>query len=302
MTNTEDVCRAIDFLIDYLRSYDIAVAEQVNLFFSPIKRGDISEALTVLRGRLCQVADNQTTSKGSDNEEPDNHAGNEEVGEEPEQEPNSYEPHEETNMDTNTKSSVQSNVEEEPDDEESNVEDEESNAEAEPEDEEASIQSNVDEEPNTEETDLAKSIYKSFSDDFEERARRFIFTYNDDRHSHFWNRLPQLNDGEVIPQLIKALDGRDALGQRLLERKLFEQVEIFETQLSSTVLKRGESIKGVALQCALGHQATRSELFRVDRGEKFSIFEFIDLFRISVPHWTMWVKSSEPPLLPTDNL
>ena len=53
MVNIEDIYRAINFLIDYIFLYNNTVTEQVNLFFTLTKRGDISETLTVLEPRLC---------------------------------------------------------------------------------------------------------------------------------------------------------------------------------------------------------------------------------------------------------
>ncbi|PYH75357.1 hypothetical protein BO82DRAFT_396896 [Aspergillus uvarum CBS 121591] len=82
------------------------------------------------------------------------------------------------------------------------------------------------------------------------------------------------------------------LTQRLLEIKLYEQVQLLENEFvkSKSTLRKGETIRSVALQRVLGHKPSRAEVWKVDRGEKLSNFELIDLFRISKPNWIKWRK------------
>ncbi|KAI2885045.1 hypothetical protein CBS63078_11287 [Aspergillus niger] len=138
----------------------------------------------------------------------------------------------------------------------------------------------------------SRLIYESFGHDFERRATEFIATYGANP-AHFWNKLPLLSDGHIVTQLLKVLDHHSELSdltQRLLEIKLHEQVQLLEIALAesdSTLRKvrKGETIRSVALRRVLGHKASRAEEFKVDRGKKLSQFELIDLFRITKPHW-----------------
>ncbi|RDW67208.1 uncharacterized protein DSM5745_09074 [Aspergillus mulundensis] len=341
MAGADDVCRAIETLIQLIRPYDMGVADLVNTLFTPIKRGDIHEGLTELRGRLGRAADNQATGKRSNNKE----YTAEELEEEPDEESNihgesnrkldSEVNHEgtDTNDEVGLPSVEDANVVEDGDananvetahieDKDTNVEDtsnEDTNAEdiddavtnnedTNPEDtnvESNATQCSTEKRPDCEKTNSEGTtnqkikehpIYKSFSRVPEERAEEFNKTYRKGRHHHFWNRLSQLDSGPVISQLVNALRNResmDALAQRLLERRLFEQVEYFETH-TEVILNRGESRRSAALRKALGRAATRGDLYKIERGEKFSFFELIDLFRISVPHWTRWRNMSKP--------
>ncbi|RAK94819.1 uncharacterized protein BO80DRAFT_439888, partial [Aspergillus ibericus CBS 121593] len=117
----------------------------------------------------------------------------------------------------------------------------------------------------------------------------FIATYGANP-DHFWNKLPLLSDGHIVKQLLKVLGHHSEMNdltQRLLEIKLYEQVQLLEKNIT---LRKGETTRSVALQRVLGHKASRAEDFKVDRGKKLSHFELVDLFRISKPHWRKWRK------------
>ncbi|KAI9035058.1 uncharacterized protein KD926_004674 [Aspergillus affinis] len=159
-------------------------------------------------------------------------------------------------------------------------------------------------EETTEETDIqivlqdpdSKLIYESFRHDLEKSATEFIATYGANP-DHFWNKLPLLSDGHIVSQLLKVLGHHSEMNdltQRLLEIKLYEQVQLLENAFveSNSTLRKGETTRSVALQRVLGHKASRAEDFKVDRGKKLSHFELVDLFRISKPHWRKWRKIS----------
>ncbi|KAL7649414.1 hypothetical protein ACMYSQ_012255 [Aspergillus niger] len=294
LNNTNDVSTAIEILIRFIRLHDKVVADNISLLLNPITRGDINGGLLALKKHLCQASDPKGTNEATDHKE---ETTNEETTNEEttnEETTNKETTNEETTNEetTNEETTNKETTNEETTNEETTNE--------ETTNEETTNEETTNEETTNEENYIQKMlqdpnsrlIYESFGHDFERRATEFIATYGANP-AHFWNKLPLLSDGHIVTQLLKVLDHHSELSdltQRLLEIKLHEQVQLLEIALAesdSTLRKvrKGETIRSVALRRVLGHKASRAEEFKVDRGKKLSQFELIDLFRITKPHW-----------------
>ncbi len=279
--NIKDVSTAIDTLIRFIRLYDKVVAQDFSLLLNPITRGDIDGGLMVLKRRLCQATENDAT----DHEATDHNATDHEATD------HNATDHEATDHEaTDHEATDHEATDHEATDHEA--------TDHEAIDHEATDHEATDHEATDhEETEIQKIlrdpdailIFESFRQDFERSATDFIAIYGANPE-HFWNKLPLLNDGHIVSQLLKLLNNHSQLSdltQRLLEIKLYEQVQLLERAFieSNGTLRKGETTRSVALQRVLCHKASRAEDYKVDRGKKLSVFELIDLFRISKPHW-----------------
>jgi hypothetical protein len=296
----DDVSAAIDILIRFIRGYDKVVAEDFSLLLNPITRGDIHCGITVLKRRLCQATDHEATDHEATDHEATDHGVTD----------HGVTDHEATDRGaTDQDATDQEATDQEATDHEATdheaTDHEATDHEAtdhEATDHEATDHEATDHEATTDkETEIqkilrdpeSKLIFESFSVD-EKSATAFIASYgaNPER---FWNKLPMLMDGDIVMRLFKLLENHSAMSdltQRLLEIKLYEQVQLLEREFIETSDEpgRGRTPKSKALKRALGHKASRAEEYKVDRGKKLSNFEFIDLFRISKPHWRKWVN------------
>ncbi|KAL4925816.1 uncharacterized protein BDV17DRAFT_166965 [Aspergillus undulatus] len=303
ISNIKDVSTAIDILIRFISLYDKVVAESFSLLLNPITQGDIDGGLIVLKRRLCQATDHkETTNEETTNDETTNDettndetTNDETTNEETTNDETTNDENEETT--TNDGTTNDGNEETNDEDEETNDENDETtndeNEETNNENDETADNENEEIQEIFQDPD-SKFIYESFRQKLDKSATDFISTYSANPE-HFWNKLPLLEDGHIVSQLLKVLDHHSEmshLAQRLLEIKLYEQVQLLENAFveSNSALRKGETVRSVALQRVLGHKPSRAEDFKVDRGKKLSNFELIDLFRISKPHWIKWRK------------